>query len=243
MGLTVSHEVLHLSLRDPFRIARTDHHTGEGVTTVVIELRDERYPGIVGLGEGYPDRFYGETPESMVAVMPTLLAAIGEPACTSTGLVEEMARMDRAIRWNGAAKCAVDIALHDFVGKVLGIPVHELIRLPAGDPADRLHDRHRRAGGRRRAGGPGRRLPRAQDQARRAAGPRHAARRPRGLRRADPGRCQHRLDARRCRAPAARDRRARRRAHRAAVPGPRATATSRGSRSAPRSRSWRTRAP
>jgi L-alanine-DL-glutamate epimerase-like enolase superfamily enzyme len=134
MGLTVSHEVLHLSLRDPFRIARTDHHTGEGVTTVVIELRDERYPGIVGLGEGYPDRFYGETPESMVAVMPTLLAAIGEPACTSTGLVEEMARMDRAIRWNGAAKCAVDIALHDFVGKVLGIPVHELIRLPAAIP-------------------------------------------------------------------------------------------------------------
>ncbi len=134
MGLTLTHEVLHLSLRDPFRIARTDHDTGEGVTTVVIELRDERYPGIVGLGEGYPDRFYGETPESMVAVMPFLLAAIGEPACTSVGLADEMARMDQAIRWNGAAKCAVDIALHDFVGKVLGVPVHELIRLPAEIP-------------------------------------------------------------------------------------------------------------
>jgi len=70
----------------------------------------------------------------MVAVMPTLLAAIGEPACTSVGLVEEMARMDRAIRWNGAAKCAVDIALHDFVGKVLGVPVYELIRLSAAIP-------------------------------------------------------------------------------------------------------------
>jgi L-alanine-DL-glutamate epimerase-like enolase superfamily enzyme len=134
MGLTFSHEVLHLSLRDPFRIARTDHHTGEGVTTVVIELRDERYPGIVGLGEGYPDRFYGETPEMMAASIPTLLAAIGEPACTSTGLVEEMARMDKAIRWNGAAKCAVDIAMHDFVGKVLGVPVYELIRLSADIP-------------------------------------------------------------------------------------------------------------
>jgi len=134
MGLTFSQEVLHLSLRDPFRIARSDHHTGEGVTTVVIELRDERYPGVVGLGEGYPDRFYGETPETMAASIPTLLAAIGEPACTSTGLVEEMARMDRAIRWNGAAKCAVDIALHDFVGKVLGVPVYELIRLSAAIP-------------------------------------------------------------------------------------------------------------
>ncbi len=29
-----------------------------------------RYPDVVGVGEGYPDRFYGETPESMAAVMP-----------------------------------------------------------------------------------------------------------------------------------------------------------------------------
>ena len=39
-----------------------------------------------------------------------------------------------AIRWNGAAKCAIDIALHDFAGKVLGIPVHELIGLPSAIP-------------------------------------------------------------------------------------------------------------
>ena len=39
MSLTVRHEVLHLSLRDPFRIARTDHASDDGVTTVVVELR------------------------------------------------------------------------------------------------------------------------------------------------------------------------------------------------------------
>ena len=38
------------------------------------------------------------------------------------------------VRWNGAAKCALDIALHDLAGKVLGIPVHELIGLPAEIP-------------------------------------------------------------------------------------------------------------
>ena len=38
------------------------------------------------------------------------------------------------IRWNGAAKCAVDIALHDMAGKVLGIPVHELIGLSSVIP-------------------------------------------------------------------------------------------------------------
>ena len=31
--------------------------------------------------------------------------------------------MDGAIGHNGAAKCALDIALHDLVGKRLGLPV------------------------------------------------------------------------------------------------------------------------
>ena len=111
-----------------------------------------------------------------------------------------------SLRWNGGAKCALDIALHDFAGKVLGIPVHELLGLSGRDPADRLHDRHRRTGDRRPACRPGRRLPGTQDQVRRSAGPRDAPRRPRGVRRPDPGRCQHRLDPRRRRAAAARDR-------------------------------------
>ena len=38
MGLTVSHEVLSLALRDPFRIARSDHSEGTRITTVIVEL-------------------------------------------------------------------------------------------------------------------------------------------------------------------------------------------------------------
>jgi L-alanine-DL-glutamate epimerase-like enolase superfamily enzyme len=57
-------------LRDPFRIARAEHGGGHAVTTVIVELRDDRFPGIVGVGEGYPDRYYGETPETMAAVFP-----------------------------------------------------------------------------------------------------------------------------------------------------------------------------
>jgi L-alanine-DL-glutamate epimerase-like enolase superfamily enzyme len=134
VGLTLTHEVLRLSLRDPFRIARTDHHTGDGVTTVIVELRDERHPGVVGIGEGYPDRFYGETPETMAAVYPTLLEVIGEPALSAAGVESAGEAMATAIRWNGAAKCAVDIALHDLAGKVLGVPVHVLLGLPAAIP-------------------------------------------------------------------------------------------------------------
>ena len=143
MGLTLTHEVLSLALRDPFRIARSEPGEDTRITTVIVELRHPDYPDVVGVGEGYPDRFYGETPETMSAVFPLLLADV-DPASLAIDLGETEAarehlarlattRADR-IRGNGAAKCAIDIALHDLVGKVLGVPVHALLGLPALAP-------------------------------------------------------------------------------------------------------------
>ena len=134
MSLQLSHEVLHLGLRDPFHIARDDHSSGGGVTTIVVEVRDDRFPGIVGVGEGYPDRFYSESPETMAAAFPVLLEAIGEVEPDEPGLIAAELAMQAAIRTEGAARCAIDIALHDLVGKVVGLPVHELRGLPAELP-------------------------------------------------------------------------------------------------------------
>jgi L-Ala-D/L-Glu epimerase len=129
MSRHLTHEVLHLALRDPFRIARSDHDAGHAVTTVIVELRDDRFPGHVGLGEGYPDRFYGDTVETMAAVFPLLLAAIGPVEPTPAGLVAAGERMAVAIAHHGGAKCALDIALHDLVGKVTGVPIADLLDL------------------------------------------------------------------------------------------------------------------
>ena len=140
MGLSLRSETLQLGLRDPFRIARSDHDAGHAVTTVVVELRHPAHPDVVGLGEGYPDRYYGETPETMAAVWPHLLASIGDavdlgdPERARRTLDAAEAAMDTAISGHGAAKCAIDIALHDLVGKVLDIPVHTLLGLPAVSP-------------------------------------------------------------------------------------------------------------
>lgn len=134
MGLTVSTEVLRLALRDPFIIARADHDAGHAVTTVVIELRDDRYPGLVGIGEGYPDRYYGETAATVDAVLPHLVAAVGEPELTAEGLARAGEAMAASIAHNGGAKCALDIALHDLAGKVAGVPVHALLGLSADLP-------------------------------------------------------------------------------------------------------------
>jgi L-alanine-DL-glutamate epimerase-like enolase superfamily enzyme len=133
--MRASQEVLRLALRDPFRIARTDHDSSAGsITTVIVELRDDRFPDVVGVGEGYPDRFYGETPETMGVVVPMLIAAIGEVEPSADGLRAAGRGMARTIGGHGAARCALDLALHDLVGKVTGRPVHDLLGLPAAIP-------------------------------------------------------------------------------------------------------------
>ena len=134
MSFSIRQEVLRLPLRDPFRIARSDHHTGAGVTTLVVELTDDRFPGVVGLGEGYADRYYGETVETAPAVFPLLLEAAGDLEPSAEWLAAASSRVEAAIRWNGAAKCAVDTALHDLVGKLTGQPLHRLLGMSTDIP-------------------------------------------------------------------------------------------------------------
>jgi L-alanine-DL-glutamate epimerase-like enolase superfamily enzyme len=169
VSLTVTQEVLHLTFRDPFVIARTDHATGDGVTTVIVEVRDDRFPDVVGVGEGYPDRFYGETPETMAAIFPYMLGladdfALGLDDVTSARrqLAAVTEAWGKSLRWNGSAKCALGFALHDFAGKALGIPVYELIdfRPRSHRPISRSYRRPAIVAGAQRV----RRIPGTQDQ-------------------------------------------------------------------------------
>jgi L-alanine-DL-glutamate epimerase-like enolase superfamily enzyme len=129
MALHLTSEVLRLTLRDPFRIARSDHDAGSAVTTVLVEVRDDRFPDHVGIGEGYPDRFYGDTAATMDAVFPLLIEAVGELDPTPAGLAAAGGRMAAAIANHGGAKCALDIAIHDLVGKITGASIADLLDL------------------------------------------------------------------------------------------------------------------
>jgi L-alanine-DL-glutamate epimerase-like enolase superfamily enzyme len=134
VSLSLRHEVLRLELRDPFRIARSEPGRGESVTTVIVELRDDRFPDLVGLGEGFPDEYYGDTLETMATAFPALLAAAEAFEPTTAGTEVASRRVEAALLGNGAAKCAVDIALHDLAGKVVGLPVHRLLGLSSDIP-------------------------------------------------------------------------------------------------------------
>jgi L-alanine-DL-glutamate epimerase-like enolase superfamily enzyme len=70
-------------------------------------------------------------------VFPLLLAKLDQPGGfepTERGLILAGSVIGATIRGNGAAKCAVDIALHDLVGKILGLAVHVIRDLPAVAP-------------------------------------------------------------------------------------------------------------
>jgi muconate cycloisomerase len=91
-----------------------------------VLLRIESDTGVVGWGEAASaPTMTGETTASMMAAVdhlaPGLLGrAAGDFAAAS-------AAMDAAMYGNSAAKAAIDIALHDLVGRATGRPVHALL--------------------------------------------------------------------------------------------------------------------
>jgi L-alanine-DL-glutamate epimerase-like enolase superfamily enzyme len=78
----------------------------------------------------------------MAAVVPMLLEALGPVEDRLRGTAAEVRAalaisvdlLDEAIGHHGAAKCAIDIALHDLAGKRLGLPVRDLVGVPGDIP-------------------------------------------------------------------------------------------------------------
>jgi L-Ala-D/L-Glu epimerase len=122
---------LDLELAAPFKIARG---TGQRLArNLLVEIE---HAGWTGLGEAGPDSsgYYGETQSTMQAAIDEFAPILGDDPM----LIEDiLAALDsRLYHGNSAAKSALDMAIHDLVGKSLGIPVYCLLGLnPASAPA------------------------------------------------------------------------------------------------------------
>jgi L-alanine-DL-glutamate epimerase-like enolase superfamily enzyme len=121
--MNLSFEVIELQTKHAFNIAR---ETGPSSRrTVWVRLRDD--DGVEGWGEAAPQPFYGETADTVSAALPRLEDAL-QGACNGDIFALEVVDMalNRALAHNSSARVAVSAALHDLVGKKLGIPVWKL---------------------------------------------------------------------------------------------------------------------
>ncbi|NWG11377.1 dipeptide epimerase [Candidatus Bathyarchaeota archaeon] len=116
-------EVYHVVLnnKEPFRIAT-------GVTTeirnVVVKIVTDY--GVIGWGESSPSqRVTGENAETVIKTLDKIAPKlIGKcPLC----IERDVELMDSIVKENPAAKAAVDIALHDILGKTARKPLFMLL--------------------------------------------------------------------------------------------------------------------
>ena len=127
--MKLTHEIVVLRTKNPFVIARGGDSEYR-VVRITVTDRD----GAWGWGEAAPSKFYGETADTVVQVLPLLAAAIEGMDGWSLEAMEHA--LARAIRFNGAARAGVSAALHDLAGKRLGVPIYRLWGLdPAASPA------------------------------------------------------------------------------------------------------------
>jgi len=92
---------------------------------ILVEVEAE--DGTVGIGESSPSAaFMGEESRPMVAVIEEILAPqlIGKSPFDLEAIHHFM---DKAIPGNSSAKAALDIAIHDLLGKILRVPVYNLL--------------------------------------------------------------------------------------------------------------------
>lgn len=94
-------------------------------TTPVVLTKIE-YDGLVGYGEASLPPYLGESQESVIHFLKRVdLSNFSNP----THIEEIMDYVDSLATNNTAAKAAIDIALHDLVGKMLGAPWHQMYGL------------------------------------------------------------------------------------------------------------------
>jgi L-alanine-DL-glutamate epimerase-like enolase superfamily enzyme len=125
--LDTAFERLTLDLDDPFTIARGTQATAENV---VVRVTDDE--GTTGIGAAAPSAHYGETADTVAAVLPDLLAVV-EDAGDPHSLDRIERRLRETVRANPAARCAISIALHDLVGKRLDLPLYRYWGLDADE--------------------------------------------------------------------------------------------------------------
>jgi L-alanine-DL-glutamate epimerase-like enolase superfamily enzyme len=118
----LSARTVTLRLAETFTISR---HSEDEAEVVQVEVRKG---DTSGFGEAAPIERYDESAESALAYLEENADALGDDPFA----LDEI--FDRLPRKQFAARAAIDAALHDLQGKLVGLPVHRLLGLRRGGP-------------------------------------------------------------------------------------------------------------
>jgi L-alanine-DL-glutamate epimerase-like enolase superfamily enzyme len=126
--MKLTHEIIAVHTKHAFTIARGGASEWRLVT---VRVTDD--DGCEGWGEAAPSRFYGETADTVSAILSQLAPVLDRADPWSLETIE--AELARVVRFNGAARSAVSAALHDLAAKRLGVPLYRMWGLdPASAP-------------------------------------------------------------------------------------------------------------
>jgi L-alanine-DL-glutamate epimerase-like enolase superfamily enzyme len=117
-------EIVTLRLAETFVIAR---EASDEEDVVQVELRHD---GVSGFGEAAPIARYEESAASALAFVEQHAALLGDDPFALEATSAHLAELPG----EHAAKSALDAALHDLQGKLLGVPVWRLLGLPRTGP-------------------------------------------------------------------------------------------------------------
>jgi L-alanine-DL-glutamate epimerase-like enolase superfamily enzyme len=120
----LTHRRATLRLAEPFTISR---ETTVEEEVLWVEIATE---GVSGFGEAQPQAHYGESIEGAEAFLDEAAGLLGEDPFALEAVGLRLAELEG----NFAAKAAVDAALHDLCGKLVGRPAWQLLGLERGGP-------------------------------------------------------------------------------------------------------------
>ncbi len=107
----------------PLQLQHTFTVAGNSRTETPDVLLTLEHDGIIGYGEASMPPYLGESIESVCAFLSKVdMAQFNDPFRTD----EILTYVDQIATGNCAAKAAIDIALHDLQGKILGQPLYRI---------------------------------------------------------------------------------------------------------------------
>ena len=118
--MELTHETVSLKLRHTFRTSREASDVRRNVVCKI------QHQGVEGLGEAAPSTYYGQDADTVSKALDEIALRLKDDPFALERIVSEMGHL---FPQEAAARAAVDVAIHDIIGKMLDVPLYRLLGL------------------------------------------------------------------------------------------------------------------